>query len=184
MCKFEWLPCTLYVNISSTRYYVNKPYLHSFINVCLTRKSVLNVHWKDWCWSWNSNTCIRKSKKQKVSRETRAGLANWCKELTHWNRPWCWERLKRGGEGDDRGWDGWMASPTRWTGVWASFGKMVMDREAWCVAVHRVTKSQTWLSNWTELTDQECRTVPLGVHGDSVQDFSRDQNLWLLKSPI
>ena len=66
MCKFEWLPCTLYVNISSTRYYVNKPYLHSFINVCLTRKSVLNVHWKDWCWSWNSNTCIRKSKKQKV----------------------------------------------------------------------------------------------------------------------
>ena len=39
-------------------------------------------------------------------------LATWCKELTHWKRPWCWERLKAGGEGDDRGWDGWMASPT------------------------------------------------------------------------
>ena len=44
----------------------------------------------------------------------------WCEELTHWKRPWCWERLKVGGEGDDRGWDSWMASPTRWTWVWAS----------------------------------------------------------------
>ena len=44
------------------------------------RKSVLNIHWKDWCWSWRSNT-----------------LATWCKELTHWKRPWCWERLKAGG---------------------------------------------------------------------------------------
>ena len=39
-------------------------------------------------------------------------LATWCKELTHWKRPWCWERLKAGGEGDDRGWDCWMASRT------------------------------------------------------------------------
>ena len=66
-------------------------------------KSVLNIHWKDWCWSWNSNT-----------------LATWCEELTHWKRPWCWERLKAGREGDDRGWDGWMASPTPWTWVWGS----------------------------------------------------------------
>ena len=72
------------------------------------RKSVLNIHWKDWCWSWNSNT-----------------LATWWEELTHWKRPWCWERLKMGGEGDDRGWDGWMASPTRWTWVWVNFG-------SWC----------------------------------------------------
>ena len=69
------------------------------------RKSVLNIHSKDWCWSWNSNT-----------------LATWCKELTPWKRPWCWERLKAGGEVDDRGWDGWIASLTRWTWVWASFG--------------------------------------------------------------
>ena len=67
------------------------------------RRSALGVHWKDWCWSWNSNI-----------------LATWCKQLTHWKRPWCWERLKAGGEGDDRGWDGWMASPTWWTWVWAS----------------------------------------------------------------
>ena len=58
-----------------------------------------------WCWSWNSNTLV-------TSYE----------ELTHWKRSWCWERLKTGGEGDDRRWDGWMASPTRWTWVWASSG--------------------------------------------------------------
>ena len=68
-------------------------------------KSVLNIHWKDWCWNWNSNT-----------------LAIWCEELTHWKRPWCWERLKAEGEGDDRGWDGWMASPTQWTWVWVNSG--------------------------------------------------------------
>ena len=47
-------------------------------------------------------------------------LTTWCEELTHWKRPWCWERLKVGGEGDDRGWDGWMASLTQWTQVWVS----------------------------------------------------------------
>ena len=69
------------------------------------RKSVLNIHWKDGCWSWNSNT-----------------LATWCEEVTHWKRSWCWERLKAGGEGDDRGWDGWMASPTQRTWVWVNSG--------------------------------------------------------------
>ena len=70
------------------------------------RKSVLNVHWKDWCWGWNSNT-----------------LATWCEELTYWGKkkkPWCWERLKAGGEGDDRGRDGWMASWIQWTWVWVN----------------------------------------------------------------
>ena len=52
------------------------------------------------------------------SRSTNT-LATWCKELTHWKRPWCWERLKAGGEGDNRGWDGWVASLTWWTWVWA-----------------------------------------------------------------
>ena len=64
-----------------------------------------NQSWilKDWCWSWSSST-----------------LDIWCKELTHLKIPWCRERLKAGGEGDDRGWDGWMASPTQWTWVWVS----------------------------------------------------------------
>ena len=63
----------------------------------------MNIHWKDWCWSWSSNT-----------------LATWCEELTHWKRPWCWKRLRAGGEGDNRGWDGWMASSTQWIWVWAN----------------------------------------------------------------
>ena len=70
-------------------------------NRSILKRSVPSVHWKDWCWSWNSNT-----------------LATWCKELTHWKRPWYWERLKAGREGDNRGWDGWMASPTQCTWVW------------------------------------------------------------------
>ena len=68
--------------------------------------STLNSHWKDWCWSWSFNT-----------------LATWCKELTHWKRPWCWERLRPGGEGGSRGWDDWMASSTQWTWVWANSGR-------------------------------------------------------------
>ena len=49
-------------------------------------------------------------------------LATWCEELTHLKRPWCWEKLRAGGEGNDRGWDGWMASPTRWTWIWVNSG--------------------------------------------------------------
>ena len=44
------------------------------------------------------------------------------KELTLWERPWCWERLKAGGERDNRGWDGWMVSPTQWTWIWVNSG--------------------------------------------------------------
>ena len=52
--------------------------------------------------------------------ETPNTLATWCKELTHLKRHWCWERLKTGGEGEDRGWDDWIASLTQWTWVWVS----------------------------------------------------------------
>ena len=87
---------------------------------------------KGWSWSWNSNT-----------------LATWCEELTHWKRPWWWERLKAGGEGNDRGWDGWMASPTLWTWVWAS------SRSWWWAGkpdVLQSTGSQRVGYNWvTEL---------------------------------
>ena len=53
-------------------------------------------------------------------------LATWWKEQTLWRRPWCWERLRARGEGDDRGWDGWMSSLIQWTWVWANSGKPSM----------------------------------------------------------
>ena len=98
------------------------------------RKSVLNIHWKDWCWSWSSNN-----------------LAIWCEELTHLKRPWCWERVGEGGEGDDRGWDGWMASLTWWTWVWTS------SRSCWWTGKPGMLQSmgsERVRHDWeTELTD-------------------------------
>ena len=97
-------------------------------------RSVLSVHWRDWCWSWNSNTLA-------TSRE----------ELTHWKKPWCWEGLGAGREGDDRGWDGWMASQTQWTWVW------VNSRSWWWTGrpgVLQFMGSQRVRCYWaTELTD-------------------------------
>ena len=52
--------------------------------------------------------------------ETPILLATWCEQLTHLKRPWCWERLNAGGEGDNRGWNGWMASPTQWAWAWVN----------------------------------------------------------------
>ena len=71
----------------------------------ILKKAIMNIDWKDWCWSWSSNTVVP-----------------WCEELTHWEIPWCWERLKAGGEGDNRGCCGWMASLTQWTLVWEGSG--------------------------------------------------------------
>ena len=71
-----------------------------------------------WCWRrllrvlW---TARRSS--QSILKEISPTLATWCEELTHLKRPWCWEGL-RAGEGDVRGWDGWMASLTQWTWIW------------------------------------------------------------------
>ena len=95
-----------------------------------SRKSVLNIHWKDWCWSWSSNT-----------------LGTWCEELTLWKRPWILARLKAKEKvvedetvGQHHRLDGHELSQLQET---------VKDREAQCASVHGVTKSWTWLSYWT-----------------------------------
>ena len=91
----------------------------------------------DWCWSWNSNT-----------------LPTSCEELTHWKRPWCWEGSGAGGEGDDRGWDGWMVSLIRWTWVWVnSRGWWWTGRPGvlWFMGSQRVGHNWVTELNWTEL---------------------------------
>ena len=101
------------------------------------RKSVLNIHWTDWCWKWSYNT-----------------LASWCKELMHWKRPWCWERLKAGREGADRGWDGWMASTLWWIWVWASSGSWWWTGKPdvlQSMRLQRVGRSWETELNWTEV---------------------------------
>ena len=87
--------------------------------------------------SWNSNT-----------------LANSCEELTHLKRPWGWETLKAGGEGDDRGWDGWMASPTQWTWVWVNSGSWWWTGTPgvlWSMGSQRVGYDWATELSWTEL---------------------------------
>ena len=71
-------------------------------------------------------------------------------ELTHLKRPWCWERLRAGDEGDDRGWDGWMASPTQWRWIWLDSGSWWWT-DACSAVVLGVAKSRTWLNDWIEL---------------------------------
>ena len=90
-----------------------------------------------WCWRRLLRVpCTARRSNQSILKE----ISLWCsleglmlrlklnplatsrEELTHWKRPWCWEGLGAGGEGDNRGWNSWMASPTQWTWVWVNFG--------------------------------------------------------------
>ena len=129
-----------------------------------------------WCWRrllgvpWTarrSNQSIIKEISTEYSLEElmlKLKLQFFCRlMLTYWKRPWCWERLKAGGEGDDRGWDVWMASLTQWTRVWVNSGSWRWNREPWHAAVHGVTKSWTLLSDWTEL-NWLCNWIAFWIH--------------------
>ena len=118
-----------------------------------------------WCWRrllgghWTarrSNQSILK----KINPE--------CEEVTHWKRPWCWEGLKAGGEGENRVWDGWKASLTQWTSVWAS------SRRWWRTGKPGVMQSmglQRVGHDWTDIIRREMN--------DRLSDFSLKWHLWI-----
>ena len=104
---------------------------------------------KDWCWSWSSNT-----------------LATWCEEPTHLKRPWCWERLKAG-EGGNRGWDGWMASPTQWTWVWINSGsRWWTGRPGMLQSMGSQRVRHNWVTklNWTSFTSHIAPLPPYSIY--------------------
>ena len=80
-------------------------------------------------------------------------LATSCEELTHWKRLWCWEGLWARGEGDNRGWDGWMASPTRWIWVWVNSGSWLWTGRPgllWFMGSQWIRHDWVTELNWTE----------------------------------
>ena len=144
-----------------------------------------------WCWrgllrvpwtSRRSNQSILKEISPEYSLEELMlkvklnTLTTWCEELTHWKRPWCWERLKAGGEGDDRGWDGGMASLTWWTWVWAR------SRSWWWSGkpgVLQSTGSQRVGHDWaTELTDVSLLDVKTFTHYHVISSYWWDLSTW------
>ena len=143
----------------------------SFIIVCLGKISEflrVPMSFELWCWRrllrvpWTagrSNQSILKEISPGCSLE---GLmlklklqyfGHLMQELTHWKRPWCWEGLGAGGEGDHRGWDGWMASPTRWAWVWVNSGSLWWTGRPgmlWFMRLQRVRYDWAAELNWTD----------------------------------
>ena len=118
------------------------------------RRSALGFLWREWCWSWNSST-----------------LATSCEELTHWKRLWCWEGWEVGGEGDDRGWEGWTASLTRWTWVWVNSGSWWWTGRPGVLqftGLQRVRHDWATELNWTELNVSIAMSFPSSHHSSNI----------------
>ena len=114
---FIWIDCIFlnYYSIFSISLEIIQHSTHGYHRDLKVWHSFIKVHPKgDQSWVFTQRT--------DAEAETPNTSASSWEKLTHWKRPWCWEGLGAGGEGNDRGWDGWMASLTRWTWVWANSG--------------------------------------------------------------
>ena len=137
------------------------------------RRSALGFLWREWYWSWNSST-----------------LVTWWEELTYWKRVWCWEGLGAGGEGYDRGWDGWMASLTQWTWVRVNSGSWWWTER---LGVLRFLGSQRaghdWATelNWTRsslsLMDLHIHFLPLSGKFSAIISLDNCSTPFSLSSP-
>ena len=139
-----------------------------------------------WCWRrllrvpWTakrSNQSILKEINPGISLEgmmpklNSSTLATSCEELTHWKRLWCWEGLGAGGEGDDRGWDGWMVSLTRWTWVWVNSGRWWWTGRPGVLRFmgsQRVAHDWATELNWTELHSKPMFSKITNILGNSL----------------
>ena len=134
----------LYSGVCFIFYFTHISRMEKTVESSLDCKEIQPVHRKEispgcsgFSWSWNSNT-----------------LATSWEELTHWKRPWCWEGLGAGGEGNSRGWDGWMASPTQWAWVWVDSGSWWWTGRPGVLqsmGSQRVGHDWTTELNWTEV---------------------------------
>ena len=132
------------------------------------RRSVLAVHWKDWCWSWNSNT-----------------LGTRWEEPTHWKRPLPWDRLKAEGKEGDRWWVSWMASVIQRTWPWANFWRWWGTRRPGMLqSIGSQERDTTEWLNWTELNWRS--SFPIYKRGVYLSRcvFFKDQHRVNIKIPV
>ena len=129
---------------------------------------MINAHIKEGNQFNNLNLYLKDEEKEQTKPA-------WCKELTHLKRSWCWERSKAGGKGNDRGWDGWIASPTQWTWVW------VNSQSWWWTGKPGMLQSMGWqrvIHNWaTELKWTELNWC-LSLSSNTLATWCKDPTHW------
>ena len=145
-------------------------------------------------WEWRKGIIpVSKTEQYKIKTHTFTTCfslkvsisATSCEELTHWKRLWCWEGLGTGREGDNRGWNGWIASPTRWTWVWVNSGSWWWTGRPGMLRFmgsQRVRHNWATELNWTELQLHCAKPSVKWLFNIHCFPFSNHLLFWLLLS--